>query len=159
MKRGMSTPVRAVAHCGGSGSVHTHHTHGLFRIRGRVGIWRLLELFESHEVKATLFTPGRICELYPKALADALPSRLRFASRAEYLEGLSWQPELVLASAVSSTNSEWAGFPLHLNRIFDFIALVLPLLLNSINLALHKCLRKSLFELKQAPSMTQGVKP
>jgi peptidoglycan/xylan/chitin deacetylase (PgdA/CDA1 family) len=39
---------------------------------GRVGIWRLLELFEFHEVKATLFTPGRICELYPKALAAAL---------------------------------------------------------------------------------------
>jgi peptidoglycan/xylan/chitin deacetylase (PgdA/CDA1 family) len=39
---------------------------------GRVGIWRLLELFESHEVKATLFTPGRICELYPQALAAAL---------------------------------------------------------------------------------------
>jgi len=39
---------------------------------GRVGIWRLLELFESHAVKATLFTPGRICELYPQALAAAL---------------------------------------------------------------------------------------
>src|SRR5262249_8498035 len=31
---------------------------------GRVGIWRLLELFRSHAVKATIFTPGRICELY-----------------------------------------------------------------------------------------------
>ncbi|MDH3601259.1 MAG: polysaccharide deacetylase family protein, partial [Candidatus Tectomicrobia bacterium] len=39
---------------------------------GRVGIWRLLDLFEAHDVKATLFTPGRICELYPKALAAAL---------------------------------------------------------------------------------------
>jgi peptidoglycan/xylan/chitin deacetylase (PgdA/CDA1 family) len=38
---------------------------------GRVGIWRLLELFESHEMKATIFTPGRICELYPQALAAA----------------------------------------------------------------------------------------
>ncbi|MGH7119537.1 MAG: polysaccharide deacetylase family protein [Acetobacteraceae bacterium] len=35
---------------------------------GRVGIWRLLELFNAHGVKATIFTPGRICELYPKAL-------------------------------------------------------------------------------------------
>ena len=39
---------------------------------GRVGIWRLLELFEAHDVKATIFTPGRICELYPKALAAAV---------------------------------------------------------------------------------------
>lgn len=35
---------------------------------GRVGIWRLLKLFESHDVKATIFTPGRICELYPHAM-------------------------------------------------------------------------------------------
>lgn len=35
---------------------------------GRVGIWRLLELFASHDVKATIFTPGRICELYPQAM-------------------------------------------------------------------------------------------
>jgi len=35
---------------------------------GRVGIWRLLELFQSHNVKATIFTPGRICELYPQAM-------------------------------------------------------------------------------------------
>jgi len=35
---------------------------------GRVGIWRLLELFKSRDVKATIFTPGRICELYPQAM-------------------------------------------------------------------------------------------
>jgi len=35
---------------------------------GRVGIWRLLELFQYHNVKATIFTPGRICELYPQAM-------------------------------------------------------------------------------------------
>jgi peptidoglycan/xylan/chitin deacetylase (PgdA/CDA1 family) len=35
---------------------------------GRVGIWRLIELFDSHGVKATVFTPGRICELYPQAV-------------------------------------------------------------------------------------------
>lgn len=38
---------------------------------GRVGIWRLLELFDSHGVKATIFTPGRICELYPEAVQAA----------------------------------------------------------------------------------------
>lgn len=35
---------------------------------GRVGIWRLLDLFDAHAVKATIFTPGRICELYPRAV-------------------------------------------------------------------------------------------
>jgi peptidoglycan/xylan/chitin deacetylase (PgdA/CDA1 family) len=38
---------------------------------GRVGIWRLLELFDKHSVKATIFTPGRICELYPDSLRAA----------------------------------------------------------------------------------------
>ena len=38
---------------------------------GRVGIWRLLALFEHHGIKATIFTPGRICELYPQALHAA----------------------------------------------------------------------------------------
>lgn len=38
---------------------------------GRVGIWRLIELFDSNDVKATIFTPGRICELYPRALIAA----------------------------------------------------------------------------------------
>ncbi len=41
---------------------------------GRVGIWRLLELFDSHGIKATIFTPGRICELYPQAVAAAARS-------------------------------------------------------------------------------------
>src|SRR5262245_51848843 len=39
---------------------------------GRVGIWRLLELFGSHNIKATIFTVGRICELYPQALKAAV---------------------------------------------------------------------------------------
>ena len=38
---------------------------------GRVGIWRLIELFDSNAVKATIFTPGRICELYPQAVQAA----------------------------------------------------------------------------------------
>jgi peptidoglycan/xylan/chitin deacetylase (PgdA/CDA1 family) len=38
---------------------------------GRVGIWRLLELFDSHSIKATIFVPGRICELYPQAVQAA----------------------------------------------------------------------------------------
>ena len=41
---------------------------------GRVGIWRLIELFDSHGVKATIFTPGRVCELYPQALRAAVRS-------------------------------------------------------------------------------------
>jgi peptidoglycan/xylan/chitin deacetylase (PgdA/CDA1 family) len=39
---------------------------------GRVGIWRLLELFRAHAITATIFTPGRICELYPRALRAAV---------------------------------------------------------------------------------------
>jgi peptidoglycan-N-acetylglucosamine deacetylase len=35
---------------------------------GRVGIWRLIELFDTHKINATIFTPGRICELYPQAV-------------------------------------------------------------------------------------------
>ncbi len=38
---------------------------------GRVGIWRLIDLFDSQDVKATVFTPGRICELFPQALKAA----------------------------------------------------------------------------------------
>ena len=41
---------------------------------GRVGIWRLIELFDSHNVKATIFTPGRIAELYPQAVKAAARS-------------------------------------------------------------------------------------
>jgi peptidoglycan/xylan/chitin deacetylase (PgdA/CDA1 family) len=41
---------------------------------GRVGIWRLIELFDSHAIKATIFTPGRICELYPQAVKAAAKS-------------------------------------------------------------------------------------
>jgi peptidoglycan/xylan/chitin deacetylase (PgdA/CDA1 family) len=38
---------------------------------GRVGIWRLIALFDAHHIKATIFTPGRIRELYPAALRAA----------------------------------------------------------------------------------------
>jgi peptidoglycan/xylan/chitin deacetylase (PgdA/CDA1 family) len=41
---------------------------------GRVGIWRLIDLFDTHGVKATIFTPGRICELYPQAVRAAARS-------------------------------------------------------------------------------------
>ena len=41
---------------------------------GRVGIWRLIELFDQHRIKATIFTVGRICELYPQALRAAARS-------------------------------------------------------------------------------------
>ncbi|HYF09212.1 MAG TPA: polysaccharide deacetylase family protein [Acetobacteraceae bacterium] len=41
---------------------------------GRVGIWRLIELFDHHNVTATIFTPGRICELYPEAVRAAARS-------------------------------------------------------------------------------------
>ncbi|MGR3378143.1 polysaccharide deacetylase family protein [Salipiger abyssi] len=39
---------------------------------GRVGVWRIMEMFDAEEVKVTLFTPGRICELYPEVLKDVV---------------------------------------------------------------------------------------
>ena len=39
---------------------------------GRVGIWRLMDLFDSHNIKLTIFTVGRICELYPETLKEAV---------------------------------------------------------------------------------------
>ena len=41
---------------------------------GQVGVWRLIELFDAHGVKATIFTPGQICELYPQALRAVVKS-------------------------------------------------------------------------------------
>lgn len=38
---------------------------------GRVGIWRLMDLFDKYDIKVTIFTPGRICELYPESLKEA----------------------------------------------------------------------------------------
>lgn len=35
---------------------------------GRVGVWRIMDMFDAEDVKVTLFTPGRICELYPDVL-------------------------------------------------------------------------------------------
>ncbi|MEO9340752.1 polysaccharide deacetylase family protein [Mesorhizobium sp. SB112] len=39
---------------------------------GRVGIWRLIEMFTANDVLTTVFTPGRICQLYPEALRFAV---------------------------------------------------------------------------------------
>jgi len=39
---------------------------------GRVGIWRLIEMFSANKVLTTVFTPGRICELYPEGLRFAV---------------------------------------------------------------------------------------
>ena len=38
---------------------------------GRVGIWRAMDLFDQVGMKFTLFTPGRICELYPDSVKEA----------------------------------------------------------------------------------------
>jgi len=37
---------------------------------GRVGSWRMLELFERHGVVGTFFTPGRTVDLYPAVLRE-----------------------------------------------------------------------------------------
>jgi len=39
---------------------------------GRVGIWRLLDLFDQYDIKITIFAVGRICELYPETLQEAV---------------------------------------------------------------------------------------
>lgn len=41
---------------------------------GRVGIWRLIDFFDRNAITATIFTVGRICELYPAALRHAASS-------------------------------------------------------------------------------------
>jgi len=41
-------------------------------VGGRVGIWRVMDLFDQVGIKFTLFTPGRICELYPDSVKEAL---------------------------------------------------------------------------------------
>ncbi|SEK17270.1 MULTISPECIES: polysaccharide deacetylase family protein [unclassified Variovorax] len=41
---------------------------------GRVGALRLVKLFDKHDVKATFFVPGRICELYPASLRAMVAS-------------------------------------------------------------------------------------
>lgn len=50
---------------------------------GRVGIWRILDLFDKHHIKITIFTPGLICELYPHSLKEA-------ARRGHELDNLTW---------------------------------------------------------------------
>jgi peptidoglycan-N-acetylglucosamine deacetylase len=60
---------------------------------GRVGIWRLLELFRSHAITATIFTPGRICELYPRALRAAVDAGHELADHM-WEHRVPKQPEL-----------------------------------------------------------------
>lgn len=47
---------------------------------GRVGIWRLMDLCARHGVGLTIFTPGRICELYPGSLRAAVKHGFELAN-------------------------------------------------------------------------------
>lgn len=38
---------------------------------GRTGIWRFLEVWGENDIRGTLFTPGRICELFPDSIRAA----------------------------------------------------------------------------------------
>ena len=38
---------------------------------GRVGIWRLIELFDSHKIKATIFTPDLVASSTRTATGDS----------------------------------------------------------------------------------------
>ena len=50
---------------------------------GRVGIWRLIDLFDRQGIRVTIFAPGQICELYPRPLREAV-------KRGHLLENLTW---------------------------------------------------------------------
>src|SRR5262245_2643013 len=69
---------------------------------GRVGIWRLLELFAAHGVKATIFTPGRICELYPQALRAAVEGGHELADHM-WEHRVPKEPELARDHLVKTT--------------------------------------------------------
>jgi peptidoglycan/xylan/chitin deacetylase (PgdA/CDA1 family) len=71
---------------------------------GRVGIWRLLDLFAAHDIKATIFTPGRICELYPKALAAAVEAGHEIADHM-WEHQVPADPELEYDHLVKSTEA------------------------------------------------------
>jgi len=71
---------------------------------GRVGIWRLIELFDSHGVKATIFTPGRICELYPKAVLAAAASGHEIADHM-WEHRVPSEPDLELDHIIKSTEA------------------------------------------------------
>jgi peptidoglycan-N-acetylglucosamine deacetylase len=69
---------------------------------GRVGIWRLLELFAQHGIKATIFTPGRICELYPQALKAAVKDGHELADHM-WEHRVPEQPELACDHLAKTT--------------------------------------------------------
>ena len=71
---------------------------------GRVGIWRLIELFDRHDVRATIFTPGRICELYPDSLKAAHASGHEIAEHM-WEHQVPREPELARDHAHRSTEA------------------------------------------------------
>ncbi|MEE9254952.1 MAG: polysaccharide deacetylase family protein [Pseudomonadales bacterium] len=71
---------------------------------GRVGIWRLIELFDSHDIKATIFTPGRICELYPDSLKAAARSGHEIADHM-WEHRVPPEPDLARDHLVKSTSA------------------------------------------------------
>jgi peptidoglycan/xylan/chitin deacetylase (PgdA/CDA1 family) len=54
---------------------------------GRVGIWRIMDLFDRYDIKLTIFAPGRIAELYPDSLKEA-------AKRGHELANHMWEHRL-----------------------------------------------------------------
>jgi peptidoglycan/xylan/chitin deacetylase (PgdA/CDA1 family) len=71
---------------------------------GRVGIWRLIELFDGHGVKATIFTPGRICELYPNAVTAAARSGHEIADHM-WEHRVPAEPEIERAHLTRATSA------------------------------------------------------
>lgn len=71
---------------------------------GRVGIWRLIDFFNRHDIIATIFTVGRICELYPASLRRAAESGHEIADHM-WEHRVPEEPEIEAAHLRRSTDA------------------------------------------------------
>lgn len=70
---------------------------------------------------------------------------------------LSTERVHVDSTTASAYTQNWRGCHPILSRLFDFVPLPLPFLLNSSHLILDQCFRKLLLELKQAPALARSL--
>ena len=71
---------------------------------GRTGIWRLLDLFDRQGIGLTLFTPGRIAELYPASLREAARCGFEIANHM-WEHRVPAEPELEWAHLRKTTDA------------------------------------------------------
>jgi peptidoglycan/xylan/chitin deacetylase (PgdA/CDA1 family) len=97
---------------------------------GRVGIWRVLDVCSRHDIRPTLFTPGRIADLYPASLREAAGRGFELADHywehrrptgrqqqrehiqltAQAMQSISGKPTLGHRGAYSTVDLVDAGF-------------------------------------------------